>query len=386
VRSTGSTRPDTGLIGIAVVAFAVGVLACSGGPVSPSPGAAATPSPESSLPSPGPTDPSSTESPTHTTPASDSQGALVSTAGGYLLFDQSGQKRLELPDGEVGLTAENGVVVSRIEGSTETTVIVRDFDGNEIARRVGPELISSAAVKSGQLYLTGIGGADGSEDVGVIAFDLGDKSERAVVPPGEMPARDPGGSPGYGARGPLLVSPSGNLLAVMRCDNLERCSVDLVDLAGGAVLEPLSDLQGSFLAFLGEQTIVIASATEFRGIDVDSRKTLWTIPVSQLQGGRVERSGTRLLVAYRVPQETEPMALRLSRVDLQSGFQSVVREWADPGGRTLWPEFTTEEVAVIGDESDPASAFAKGGSALLADVVTLDTGEVAEDGFALRLD
>jgi hypothetical protein len=254
---------------------------------------------------------------------------------------------LVLPADEVGLWANATSVVSVRYGSkgATSTVRVRDFGALRTHLSVDrPGTVTSAVIVGNMLYVAGDDGS-GSSDAGVQAISLDDGSVTDLISPGAAPAD----MTAPVTRGQLRLSPSGRTLGSPFCGG-DRCSIDLVSLAGGQRRTVAGGPTG-FLLGLTDDALFVADepATGIRAIDVVTGLVRWTLPDAQIGGVLASADGSRVVIGYMPDQGTGgPPTFTLASADTATGsLRVLLQRAADTDPVSFFPDLSSDRFAVI---------------------------------------
>jgi hypothetical protein len=191
-----------------------------------------------------------------------------------------------LPVEEAGLAIADRFVATTLVGRDRHSIVrFRDrTSGRTMLEVVAPIWVSAGAWTSSGLVVTGYGDSSATTDGGLLLISSDDGSIRELVAGGPFSAAL--GSPV--ARGGVEVSASGATVASNAC-GVERCDLQVVDVATGAVTRPVAGGQG-FLRTVTDDVVVTT--------DGDGR---WISGRSIADGHEAWRQPDRVLV--------DPMAL-----------------------------------------------------------------------------
>ncbi len=179
--------------------------------------------------------------------------------------------------------------------------------------------------------------------------------------------------PFYGDRGPLVLSPNGETAAVQRCNNADRCTVDVVDLSSGKASAPIDLPDGMFLLAVTDDHLIVRSATVVSGINTAIRNVDWTVSTLALGSpvpGYVAEDAL-VIVFSTSPGATEPIE-RVAVIDPRTGQQVGLAD-LPPGhnGAALWPELPDREHAVLSPDGGSFGETGSSGAESPVDVVDL---------------
>jgi hypothetical protein len=203
-----------------------------------------------------------------------------------------------LPADETGIAINEAFVASVVPTAGErSTLRVRDrATGRAVAEVPSPIWVSAGAWSSAGLVVTGYGDRSMTSDGGLVLVSPATLSATALVEAGPFDARL--GLPV--ARGDVVVSPSGRLVASNAC-GVELCDTQVVDVASGAVSRPVQAAEG-FLRVLTDEAIVttdgdgrwIAARRIADGAEVWRRRdSVLLEPVATADGSVVGMTGSR---------------------------------------------------------------------------------------------
>ena len=157
-----------------------------------------------------------------------------------------------LPPGEAGLAIDAASVASVLAGSDGRSIVrFRErVKGRAIRDVAMPIWVSAGAWTSAGLVVTGYGDASMTSDGGLVLVSAETGATTTLVDAGAF-------APVLGqpvARGDVLVSPSRGVVASNVC-GVERCDLQVVDLASGVVSRPLQGAEG-FLRAVTEDAVI----------------------------------------------------------------------------------------------------------------------------------
>jgi hypothetical protein len=157
-----------------------------------------------------------------------------------------------LPDEETGLAIDERFVATTLAGGDRHSIVrFRDrTSGRTLLDVRAPIWVSAGAWTPGGLVVTGYGDSSAMTDGGLLAVSPDDGTVRELVAGGPFSAAL--GSPV--ARGGVEVSASGATIASNAC-GVERCDLQVVDLATGAITRPIAGGEG-FLRAVTDELIV----------------------------------------------------------------------------------------------------------------------------------
>jgi hypothetical protein len=157
-----------------------------------------------------------------------------------------------LPSDETGLAISEQWVASVVPvASGGSTVRFRDRDsGRAVADVRAPIWVSAGAWSSAGLVVTGYVDRSMSEDGGIVLISPAASTVTVLVPGGPFDAKL--GRPV--ARGDVVVSPSGRLVAANAC-GIRICDTQVVDVVTGSISRPIRAGEG-FLRVLTDEAIV----------------------------------------------------------------------------------------------------------------------------------
>jgi hypothetical protein len=157
-----------------------------------------------------------------------------------------------LPADETGLAIGDRLVASTRAGADGRSIgRLRDRATGRMTMELAvPIWVSAGAWTSAGLVVTGYGDSAMAGDGGLVAIDSDTATVTVLVAGG--PFSRALGTPV--ARGDVLVSPNGDVVASNLC-GLERCDLQVVELASGAVHRPITGGEG-FLRALTDDAVV----------------------------------------------------------------------------------------------------------------------------------
>jgi len=249
-----------------------------------------------------------------------------------------------LPSGETGLAADERLLATTQPAPDGgSTLRLRDpATAGLVASVVVPIWVSAGAWTGAGLVVTGYGDGSMASDGGLLLVTVPDLAVRTLVEPGAFPA-------GLGtpvARGEVVVSPSGRIVASNAC-GVRLCDTQVVDLVSGEVRRPLRSQEG-FLRVVTDELVVTTdddsgwiSARRFGdgGEAWRQRDSMLLDPLAGADGSIVGVVGSRAsgwAVAAFDP--------RGRRRDLTS------RTGTDQPWPRIWRQLSTSTTAVVGRE------------------------------------
>ena len=286
-----------------------------------------------------------------------------------------------LPEGEIGLVAQDGWVLSirpGKEAGIELLIRRGSTDEPKFPVLLGDLLPSSVAIAKDVAYLSGVPFAIG-EDLRTYQIALGDPSEQ----PDPFIQPDPGNL----VRN-LAISADGETLASSICDVtedfvIEGCRLQRIvdreaqtvnELPGlltrissgvAVVVEPVGDSEPSWVA----------------GFDLESGKQLWQID-GQIERWRLDTGRSELVIARFEPGESPRFVIEA--VALGSGDRTVLYEESGDTPPTFWTDQSTDDFLVLSSESDIGSAAAAHEDGLVP-VLIIDRATGSVDPFLLSI-
>jgi hypothetical protein len=185
-----------------------------------------------------------------------------------------------LPAGETGLAIDDHLVATtRAAGDGRSLVRFRDIETDAVVGDVAlPIWVSAGAWTPAGLVVTGYRDASMTADGGLVLVDRADLTVRTLVEPGPF-ARGLGTPV---ARGEVLVSPSGRLVASNAC-GMHLCDTQVVDVETGVVHRPVRTAEG-FLRALTDDSIVTTDddGAWIAGQRIGDGAEAWRLPDAML--------------------------------------------------------------------------------------------------------
>jgi hypothetical protein len=157
-----------------------------------------------------------------------------------------------LPAGETGLAIDERLVATTLAGADGHSIVrFRDRrTGRTTIDVPAPIWVSAGAWTGLGLVVTGYGDASMATDGGLLLVEPDTASTSALVPSG--PFSSALGRPA--ARGDVAVSPNGTTVASNAC-GVERCDLQVVDLATGRIDRPIDAATG-FLRAVTDDAVI----------------------------------------------------------------------------------------------------------------------------------
>lgn len=388
VAGRGASRLDDGVpcrflpIGLAVglVAAALSLAACSAatGATGPRTAAGSSAALRGELPADGGTGSTSAEvGPDLVPPGLAGRTWLVRGPSGDLVAGVAGRSgRLRIPGEERPLAVGDGLVATVGPDGAGSLVSVRELATGRIVLSVERvEEVLTGVFAGGTLVVGGhLPGTDG-RDPGLVAISLADGSVRTLIEPSSVPD-----FAGDLAR-TVAVSPSGRTLVSGVC-GLERCALDVVDLAAGGTRRIVGSVEG-FPGAVTDAIVVVGDAESswIAGVDLATGERRWTRDEAEFAHAYAMPDGT--IVQAVISAERGTFALERIDPETGAGRSLLVRDAAE--GLTLWPELSDARTAVlgiVGTFADVAGASRE----VRAAVVDLGSGELRPNGLVLDVE
>lgn len=292
-----------------------------------------------------------------------------------------GKASLLLPPSELGLTADDGRVVSMGSGESGGSVLrVRDIaSGNTLLEISRPEQVEIAVLRGDSLFFTGLL-TPVPTDPGVYRADLAGGPLTTLIESGPwLPEWDYSWS--HAGR-TVELSPSGRTLASGLCAG-ERCRIDVIDLTSGDTRLGVVEVDG-FLRDITDSVAIAGSQWEIAGYDLTTGAKLWSFAPGEIQDGYMTTDG-RLVQGYNawVPAGGDTYTgptYTVATINVISGDVRVLFEDPDQGlAPRLWPEVSGDRFAVLGRDGRMGSFFdffGGGAAVAITDLLDLETGEL----------
>jgi hypothetical protein len=286
-------------------------------------------------------------------------------------------ERLRLPEDELPVEARGGLVVSVAPRPGEHGSVVRIRDiatGRVVTEVTRPENVDLSVLVGDRLVIAGHDPVGTGVDPGVVSVSLADGSVSELIAPGPLPE----GWAGSAAR-TLVASPSGRTIASGLC-LADRCAIDVIDASSGSVRR----IAASIEAFPGPMTddVLIVARDDLSGVaalDIASGEQLWQRGGAEFQHAYMTSDG-RYILSYL--DHRDPWRFRVSVIDPRTNEERVVLE-ADPNeGQTLWPDLSSDGLAVIG-VGGRFEDVAQGSAVVHARVLDLASEEFVPGGISI---
>ena len=200
-------------------------------------------------------------------------------------------------------------------------------------------------MSGGTVYLSGDTSLTGPADAGVQAVSLVDGKVSDLIAPGTAPAD----ATSFVTRSGLVLSPSGARLGSGLCE-MERCWIDVVDLATGARTTPIRGQEG-FLTALSEDTLYTLNdaRSHLRALDAQTGSVLWSLEESEIGGMYPTSDGSRLIVAYSASNGEGAPTFTVASADARTGaLQRLLERPTDTSIYNLFGDLSNDRFAVIG--------------------------------------
>jgi hypothetical protein len=284
----------------------------------------------------------------------------------------------ELPAGRhlLGIVGDAVVSSDVAETGAESTIYLTSRrDGSSLAppaKVPGQAFVGASA--GDHVLATGIA-ADGQGDPGVISISAIDGSITEIIP----------ASPQVGTGLPfgrnIAVSPSAKYAVSSACTPGGCSGGWIIDVDNGTVIRRIDAEAGAsalddevvLMRFGGEVT------TEIGGYSIQTGKELWRRSGGEFYNAYFTGDG-RLVVAMSSSGEQRPF--RVTTQDSKTGESQGFVAFDTDRERTLWPELSTDRLAVLGEGG--AFPGTLQGTAFVAATIDVATGEVHEN--AIRVD
>jgi hypothetical protein len=263
--------------------------------------------------------------------------------------------RLILPAGETSVAVAEASVASVEAGrqADGSLVHVRSVRGGRPTVEIEtPDEVDSAAFADDRLLLSGHDPAAPGRDPGVVSVSLSDGSTTPLIPPSDGP--DPAASYARSVR----VSPSGATAASGLCTS-EGCSLDAIDLRSGAVRR-LASPSPDFPGVLTDRVLLVGDpdSSSLAGVDLETGRRLWERGAAEFQYAYATTDG-QIVLSY--VDHSGPFEFVVAVVDPLTGAERVVLRRDVAAGLTLWPELSTDGIAVLGAGGRFDDVASKGG-------------------------
>ena len=345
--------PQFGMVAATAVLVLGGCVAGTGGV--PSPASAAGTSPESLAPPASEASAASSARPTlvvFTGLPDDATGRAfaINRSDGTGAIGIVGRTTLDpIPAGQrlIGLRGSSVITAARDQGIT--TVSFRDLSaGADAAVVSGDAPFNFAVPVPGGVYLAANDPDKVSVDLGVSRWNSGSSDIHVVVEAGaalkELSVRSLISSPD----GSVVVSP---LVTI----GVDPSIATVIDGSSGKALRSLQ-LEGEPTSMTND-TLLVRTTTGIEGVDVESGKVRWVLDGPHFGLGYARSSSFVVTDELVDPQPT----FRLLDIDATTG--KVVVRFTHPydGHWSLWPEFSTEEAAVVSPDGWFPEAASEGG-------------------------
>lgn len=304
--------------------------------------------------------------------------------GSYVAGTLASGTRVPLPAGSLPLAASSGrvatVVVRGTDREPESTVSVIALAASAPPVSVTLKgFIAFGLFIGDELIVTGTG-ADDRTAPGVFAIDATSGATRMLIPEGAVPD----GWSGITPERVLVASTSGRTLVAGLCSyGRESCEATVLDLPDGTVRRAFA-IPGfpRPLGFGGASDDVLifgANDTMIGAIDLATGELRWTLEARGFYQAYLTGDGSLVQERY-----AEGPRLEIVVIDTTSGMDRTLFSTAPEQGLALWPELSTDRLAVLGRGGRLDTI---GGLSSVAELNTLDlvTGVFTEGVFELVL-
>lgn len=305
--------------------------------------------------------------------------------GSYVAGTLASGTRVPLPAGSLPLAASSGrvatVVVRGTDREPESTFSIITLGASAPPVSVTLKGFLGIGVFVGnELIVTGAGG-DGLSDPGVLAIEVSSGATRTLIPEGPLPD----GWKGLAASRTILASASGWTVVASLCGyGLDTCEATVLDLPGGTERSSLH-VPGYPRPFqLGDGVLIFGPdpATTIGAMDLATGKELWSLGAKGFGYGYLTGGGS--LVEERLLDDRGTLRFEIVVIDTATGALRTLFVVPPAEDLTLWPELSTDTVAVLGRDGRLVDA---GGPSSVVELNTLDlaTGRFTEGVFELAL-
>jgi hypothetical protein len=299
--------------------------------------------------------------------------------GTWLVGTAAGSERLELPESELPIAVDVAYVATDAAVGDTRRLRIYEIATGRLIVDVTPTFGPVAVFVEDELLVSGWVKPDGIGDPGVVGYRLSDGSAAALVPASDQLPQGLAG----GVSRTVVASPTGRTLVTPICSPALGCVTQVVDMVTRTtratkipLLEdryPVFATDDVVLYMPGEVTFTIDA------YDIATGQALWSRSGDEILAGYVTSDAMLILELL-----TAPRTYAIERVDPRSGHTSVIDSRPRTKDVTLWPELSSDTIAVIGPA--PRITFAQGLSATVKlDLLDLSTGEYTADAWELSI-
>ena len=297
------------------------------------------------------------------------------------LAGELGETFRRLPDGEIGIVAQDGWVLSVSPGrETGLQLVVRErsTDASPAFVQIGDLLPSSVVIADNLGYVSGVPFEIG-EDLRVYQIDLREPSEQPdpfIKPDAGTVVRN------------LAISADGATLASSLCEVTEDFTVEgcRLDRIVDGVALPVNELPGLLTKLAADTAIVVDPVGDsepgwIAGFDFKSGEKLWQVD-GQIERWRLDPGRAELVVARF--EAGEAPRLVVESVALGTGERTTLYEEAGDTPPAFWTDQSTDDFLVFSSVSDIATAAVESPDGLVQ-VMIIDRTTGSVDPFLLAI-